>query len=384
MHVTFFSFAIAIIWFNLAILICTIIGGRSKFLYKYGITALYILIWTCLFRLFCSFELPYTAELLSYDILPKLIDFTQHKIIDIKDYSVTVWQALKVVWIVGGVLVLVKNLIDHLLLTKRAKACSLEDTSYLQALFDGISPSRYSKKIKFIQSPYITVPMTTHFFTPRIFLPDYDYTDEELCIILKHELSHIKNRDSWTNLFILVLKSIFWWNFIFIFFEKMLKQVLELRADYNVVGKEDEINKLSYLKSMIKLYEQNDRNYHTSDLTLGFSKIISKNFINQRYDMVLNYKDVTKTPKHYIKHMIILLLITSTIFFSSFTFVIQPYCEPDTTSENIFGVDFLDENIHDIKPVTDGDSILIYVDGKPYFKCTVEEYNKYFVEYYNK
>ena len=62
-----------------------------------------------------------------------------------------------------------------------------------------------------VKSPEITEPFIKGLFKSIIYIPDMEYSDEELTHILSHELEHHKGKDSIKKIFFHFIKIIFWW-----------------------------------------------------------------------------------------------------------------------------------------------------------------------------
>ncbi|MEA4962215.1 M56 family metallopeptidase [Lutispora sp.] len=63
-----------------------------------------------------------------------------------------------------------------------------------------------------LTSEEISSPMMMGFLKPLLFLPHEDYTDEELDLILRHELVHLKRHDTGYKLLLLFANAVHWFN----------------------------------------------------------------------------------------------------------------------------------------------------------------------------
>lgn len=81
----------------------------------------------------------------------------------------------------------------------------------------------------------ISSPMMAGFFRPMLLLPETDYPDEELRLILKHELIHWKRRDVWYKLLLSAANAVHWFNPIIWLMARKAGENTELVCDSEVV-----------------------------------------------------------------------------------------------------------------------------------------------------
>lgn len=90
-------------------------------------------------------------------------------------------------------------------LTKTSCECS-EET------FELITGNRKEQKIHYKKSSFVQSPFTMGILRHMIFLPETDFSDEELCMVLLHETAHIRNKDLLFKLICLCICAIHWFN----------------------------------------------------------------------------------------------------------------------------------------------------------------------------
>lgn len=69
-----------------------------------------------------------------------------------------------------------------------------------------------------------------------LFLSDREYTDEELRLVFRHELTHYKNKDLWYKLFLLAVRTIYWFNPYLYLMGREAEKDVEYICDSHVVG----------------------------------------------------------------------------------------------------------------------------------------------------
>ena len=90
------------------------------------------------------------------------------------------------------------------------------------------------KKAKLVLVPEKTVP---HTFLNTIFINETEYNNREIeAELYTHELTHVTQKHTLDILFIELLKTVFWFNPIFIFYKKAIQLNHEFLADEKVVN----------------------------------------------------------------------------------------------------------------------------------------------------
>ncbi|MAK61588.1 MAG: hypothetical protein CMK09_11460 [Ponticaulis sp.] len=105
-------------------------------------------------------------------------------------------------WVGGSMLMLIRLVQDMLQLNGlRARARSVRAPAGL----------RLSRDADIRRSDEIDAPMVAGLFHPAILLPeDFCFEGHAKCV-LEHEIAHIRRHDAWTELFLRLTLSVFWW-----------------------------------------------------------------------------------------------------------------------------------------------------------------------------
>jgi len=126
------------------------------------------------------------------------------------------------VWIVGAIMFATANAWRYLayrkILLQNARVCvSVE------------SP------VVVVFSKSATTPMIIGFFRPVIVLPDIDFSSHELDMILAHELTHFRRKDTWLKFVILITNTVQWFNPAAYLLTRYMNNLCELSCDEKVV-----------------------------------------------------------------------------------------------------------------------------------------------------
>lgn len=126
-------------------------------------------------------------------------------------------------------------------------------------------------------------PMVIGFFRPMVVLPDIQYSEQELYFILRHELVHLKRRDTCLKLLFVTANAVHWFNPVVWIMQREAVVDMELSCDERVVQGMDFADKKAYTETLFTaLY----RKYRHMDRTVlstqfyGGKQVIKKRFSN--------------------------------------------------------------------------------------------------------
>lgn len=144
---------------------------------------------------------------------------------------------------------------------------------FIRNILDLNTQKRKNKKIKhknttIVLLDKITLPYT---FLNTIFMNKHDYESKKIePELFTHELIHVKQKHTLDILFIELLKTIFWFNPIFIFYKKAIQLNHEFLADEKVVTS---YNNVSYYQNLlITKANTNPTYYLASNLNYSVTK----------------------------------------------------------------------------------------------------------------
>ena len=105
-----------------------------------------------------------------------------------------------------------------------------------------------------VVSPNVSTPMTIGLFRRSmiVVLPDKFYSEEELELIYKHELTHIARNDHWIKFFLTFSTAVCWFNPLMWTAMKKCTEDLELSCDETVLIHSDDAQKRQYAELILK------------------------------------------------------------------------------------------------------------------------------------
>lgn len=120
-------------------------------------------------------------------------------------------------WLVGFLGVFLSKCIGHCLFRHRLLADSrpVTDPKTIGIWNDLLSDVGFRKpKFRLVTSPAAASPLTIGLFkrSTRVVLPQREYSEEELALILRHELIHIGREDAWSKFFMVFCTAMCWFH----------------------------------------------------------------------------------------------------------------------------------------------------------------------------
>ena len=103
-------------------------------------------------------------------------------------------------------------------------------------------------------------PMLTGFFKPTILLPNKEIPEDEMALILEHELTHYKHKDLYINLLGTLAVSLHWFNPIVYLCYPSIQGDGEFCCDEAVLKNRDSDYRQFYGEVIISMIERNSKN----------------------------------------------------------------------------------------------------------------------------
>ena len=382
-YITVFSAAIAIVWFNVYIIVASLIQKRDNFLLRFSYIPLLFLTAAGVIRVFGFSATPYTIVITSETILPAVIDFFKMPLLSAGDSSgvVQVYHVFVTAWIIGCVLSLAYIAVRQFVFFKSLKnEPQVTDVRMISIMEEVIRESGKNTKFRMVLPEWNTTVRLAGYFKPTILMMDVPLSDEELKLILKHEWSHFLHKDIWIKLFINILLSVFWWNPFAYLLRHNLDHLLEVRCDLEVVSELDDESRRVYLESLSKI-SRKMKERKLSAIHASFSGMIGANRateIRQRCNLILDYKP---QKRHRLIPNVLICGIIAASFAMSYLFVFQPiyFAENDPHAAQTFAI-----NQENSFLVDNGNGTYsLYIDGEHVIdvdRNTIDQTSLYLLE----
>lgn len=146
------------------------------------------------------------------------------------------------------------------------------------------------KNVSVLASPAILTAELGADFSPRIYLPENHYRDEQPVGIITHELVHYRNRDAWIRKIAVLAGCIHWFNPVLRYMRRSLEHWDELYCDY-LVCQYTHIEVRQYAETLYfmgLLYaDEKEAGRKRFDISVGFLE--GKYYLLERVERVLMY-----------------------------------------------------------------------------------------------
>lgn len=251
MHLTIFSFGMAVIWSSILIIVIYLFRKNYltvKFLSISGLLLLYV---CSLVRMVLPIELPFAKIVISKEIVVDIVRFLFFVLWQGK-YSITIGSLLLTVWIGVSVILLLRFIYQYCKSIRAIECFTKKEDNMLQGVLKQlIADSRRDIKVAVFTSPAIKVPMSVGVINRYILLPDKKYDKQTAYYILLHEYTHQLNGDVIVKLLVSIMCCIFWWNPFVYLLKRDLEQTLEIKCDLAVTATMKRKEKADYLEVIV-------------------------------------------------------------------------------------------------------------------------------------
>ena len=314
-----YSLIIAVLLFNLAMVIIALLRRWTGYLAKYSTTALVLLAVFGAMRVVLPFSFPFTHVVSSYELIPSIRMFFRTDVWPGAG-SLELYYLILIIWAAGSLVMLFRITRSTLQVLSYQRRYRTDESAEV----DRIVQKNGFRNTKIVVSPDVVVPYVAGFFKARIYLPRIELDDNALGLILKHEYQHFKSKDVLIKAFYLLLSVIFWWNPIVHLFLRELDKLLEIRCDAVVTKRMNENEKTLYMESLLYIARHIQSKETASHATASaFVQAGQYGFLEQRFHLI----KTGENAKSGIMQAISIALIVF-IFTTSYFVIIQPAYMP--------------------------------------------------------
>ncbi len=175
--------------------------------------------------------------------------------------SISMWQMIAVVWLVGMVATFAYYTIKHYRFKKMVKRWSesVSDKQVLSLFLSLKSELAINRQIDLELCSCIGSPMLVGVVKPTILIPHLNFAKDELRFILHHELVHFKRKDLWYKCFMFLATAMHWFNPIVYVIAKAIDVQCELSCDAEVVQSTNQDMRLHYSETIIGVIQYNSK-----------------------------------------------------------------------------------------------------------------------------
>lgn len=158
------------------------------------------------------------------------------------DIRASVLQAAAIIWILGVILTALRKLLIYRRFVREVgTACaSVTNERIIMQSAEIQRKLRIGKRVPLYESTIIDIPMLIGFWQPRIYLPhallsQMNGRENDICLILHHELVHYKRKDIWYKWLFQAALCVHWFNPFLYVFRRKFNVDCELACDETVL-----------------------------------------------------------------------------------------------------------------------------------------------------
>lgn len=222
----------------------------------------------------------YITDQVIYGKLPTIIITPTNTIMNIEFKVIT---GFVFVWIIGSVLIFLYNIFRYIAFKKRLKSSivSCSDQELRDFLDSQRTLMRIKQPIELLKSSTSKTAYTTGLFRPYIIIPS-GYSISDFKIMIRHELTHVKQWDMFFKFFCFVIRGVYWFNPLIYLFLDNFDRVNELACDESVSEQIDFNERIRYSELIIIITAKDN-------ISDKFSNLFSKNnkFLKERIDCIM-------------------------------------------------------------------------------------------------
>ena len=148
----------------------------------------------------------------------------------------TMGQLVSIIWISGAGIFFAGNLIEYLRFRHKVRRWSKPWTdSEGMELFNELKQETGVSNVSVALCCAVPSPLVIGFIRSTLLLSKGDYTHGELEAVFRHELIHLRRRDLWYKLLLLIARSLHWFNPVVHLMARRAEEDLEISCDEAVV-----------------------------------------------------------------------------------------------------------------------------------------------------
>lgn len=167
-------------------------------------------------------------------------------------YHIKLFDLLAYIWLIGMCIYLIVVISSYMiyLIRKHKKAIRITENTVLN---EAKKEFRIKRHIKIRMSEDVTSPMLVGVLFPVIYIPCREIPDENMRMVLLHELTHYKRKDlliKWLSLFV---NAVHWFNPMAYLLCANVSEACEVSCDMAVTKNMSEAEQKIYMKTILDL-----------------------------------------------------------------------------------------------------------------------------------
>jgi beta-lactamase regulating signal transducer with metallopeptidase domain len=332
----------AVITNSLMIIVIYFLRKIPYFSNLFSVWFMVVLYLVCVLRMFLPLEFPGVQIILrDGTFLNAVVEALWMRVPDAASRPSIIVYVFLGVWAVGTIIFSIVSLSTH----KSRKTYYLANydfsTEEEKRIFAEVSEEVLHKtdRLYMKKTDAVRSIMVIGYFKRYVLLPVKDYLPDELEMIIRHECTHLKNKDLWIKLLVHIYCCIFWWNPFSYLLKHDLSFTLEMRCDLSATKDFSDQQKETYfnaLKANCRKRTKQDkdaRNYFF--ICSEFTDNRKKNRANKEF--VKRTKAIAKDPPNKVGQAVVntlVAIVLVAVVFASYILIWQPFYSYDATNDD--------------------------------------------------
>ncbi|WP_206460778.1 M56 family metallopeptidase [Anaerovorax sp. IOR16] len=169
------------------------------------------------------------------------------------DPTVSFIHNIPILWILSVIVFAVFHILRYQYTLWKIKPWFQEATSQQNQILYKLQIERnIHKYISVMRCAKIKSPLMYGIIKPRIIIPCIDYSEKELLLIFKHELTHYEKHHLFIKSLMFISVAFHWFNPFAHMFSHMMNETIELCCDEDVIHMLNDNEKKRYLETLLK------------------------------------------------------------------------------------------------------------------------------------
>jgi len=336
MYISFYSFAVSVLWFGIFILAISMLTDRKSFFQHFSIRFLFALLAASVARILLPVEMPYTKVIESTVIFPAILHYPREPLFHYRNLQINMIHIMIAVWLLGTGVILCRRLVEYVRFRRLLASLPDAPDRNLYSILAKADP--HCRNVRIITHSSIESPSIVGLVKPVILLPCIEFDDEELLGIFIHEMSHYRFKHSILKLLLDLISAVLWW---FPLCRRLFGEAsyaMELQSDKAVCTELSAAQQKRYLTGLLKVVQHKCSRHPLPPSACGFMEENSDRQIVQRFTLIREKSYQKKKRLDYIGIPVVFAL-----FLLSYSIILQPYSEPTLEDYYIDGLPNLDE-----------------------------------------
>ena len=283
-----------------------------------------------LIRMSIPFNFPFTYSFQSYQVLPRILDFTTQNIAGCR---LRVDTLIFSIWFTVAFILLLRLLVQYIRLHHALSAFFVEKEGAYAYLYEFLQ-EYLAKPIRIALIPEPISPAITGLLHPILIMPDgQSFSETELKYICLHEIAHYKEHHLWLEFLMEIICRIHWWNPFVQHLKKEFMLFLELSNDFFLIQSNPKFSVTDYAELIVKTAKRIQSARLAEPSRMMHFAVNDTSVLSTRIYFILNNQENTSRFKRvhgYLCHTAIFAVVIFSVF-----------CVPEP-------------NFRELYPVTDG------------------------------